>query len=183
MAQLSFILFLIFQKSKHIFTKTKKLTESITSLGIGNVFHLYSQYVQPNLIPKKFLQQKFDYFSISKYKERSWGNFEGMFPELFLWYWPKWPERPNSLLSILLLCLKGVFKGQYLKNTSGNILSKFYQGLFLTRIIKKWVYWVCRSFFIGIVFVSIYWALIHSFRNHFHSLPLWWVLTILEPTA
>ena len=57
-----------------------------------------------NQIPslKKLLQQRFGYFSIPNDKKNSWGNFEGMFPQFFLRYWPKRGKyglkQPNLLL-------------------------------------------------------------------------------------
>ena len=60
-----------------------------------------AQWAQPNSIPKK-TPQRYGYFSIPNDKKSSWGNFEGMFPRLFLRYWPKsekyGPKQPNLSL-------------------------------------------------------------------------------------
>ena len=41
----------------------------------------------------------------------------------------------------------GFFEGWCLKNSLGNISSKFYCDLYLLKIIEKWVYFLWRSFF------------------------------------
>ena len=59
----------------------------------------------------------------------------------------KWPKRPNLILFPLVFGKKWAFIGQYLKNSLGNIPSKFYHDLYLPKTIEKWVYCPWRSFF------------------------------------
>ena len=64
------------------FCTTKKLRTSSIQIQLKNNHSRFSQ--DPSL--KKLLQQRFWYFSIPNDRKRSWENFEGMFPKLFLRY-------------------------------------------------------------------------------------------------
>ena len=66
---------------RHSTECTKRATKALEIERL--IYH--SRFSQsPSL--KKLLQQRFWYFSIPNDRKRSWENFEGMFPELFLRY-------------------------------------------------------------------------------------------------
>ena len=81
---------------------------------------------------------------------RTWYNFEGMFPKLFLRYWPvswKYGQKTTKCINFTFFGVKNVFfKGQHFKKKLGNIPSKFYHDLYTLKIIQKWVYFPWRSF-------------------------------------
>ena len=97
-------------------------------LGVmGEIGH--SRFSQcPSL--KKLLQQRFWYFSIPNDRKRSWENFEGMFPELFLRCMhkneKKWQNDQISYFYLGFWFKIELFEGWYLKNSSGNMYPKFY---------------------------------------------------------
>ena len=66
----------------------------------------------------------------------------------------KWPKRPNLILFPLVFGKKWAFIGQYLKNSLGNIPSKFYHDLYLPKTVEKWIYPLWSSFFLGMDFDS-----------------------------